>query len=52
MRYYQVNDKNELMTGICESTPEMLENGKIRLYETWRWTSGDKSQGKSVLEEV
>ncbi|MGD1840048.1 MAG: n-acetylglutamate synthase [Thermonemataceae bacterium] len=52
MRYHQVNDNNELMTGICQSTPEMLANGKIRLHETWQWTSGDQSSGKSILEEV
>lgn len=51
MRYHQVNDKNELMTGMCKSTPEILENGKIRLHENWEWTSGDKSKGKSILEE-
>ena len=51
MRYHQVNDKGELMTGICKSTPEILKNGKIRLHETWEWTSGDKSKGKSIIEE-
>lgn len=38
MRYHQINDKNELMTGICISKPEILENGKIRLHENWEWT--------------
>ncbi|MEP0712004.1 n-acetylglutamate synthase [Algoriphagus sp.] len=52
MRYHQVNAAGELMTGICQSKPEILENGKIRLYETWQWTSGDASAGESVLEEV
>ncbi len=52
MRYHQVNIKGELMTGICESTPEIMENGKIRLHESWQWTSGDCSKGKSTLEEV
>ena len=52
MRYHQVNLKGELMTGICSSKPEMLENGKIRLHETWEWTSGDKSKGNSILEEI
>lgn len=52
MRYHQVNDKGELMTGICFSTPEVLANGKIRLHETWQWTSGDRSKGKSTLEEI
>ena len=42
MRYHQVNDKGELMTGSCNSVPEILENGKIRLHENWEWTSGDK----------
>lgn len=51
MRYQQVNDKNELMTGICKSKPEILENGKIRLYENWEWTSGEKSKGTSIIEE-
>lgn len=52
MRYHQINDAGELMTGICTSRPEIMENGKIRLHETWRWTSGDGSAGESVLEEV
>ena len=52
MRYHQVNDKDELMTGICISKPEILENGKIRLHENWEWTSGDKSKGTSIIEEL
>ena len=52
MRYHQVNSKGELMTGVCNSTPEILENGKIRLHEAWRWTSGDCSKGSSILEEI
>ncbi len=51
MRYHQVNQKGELMTGICKSKPEILENGKIRLHETWEWTSGDKSKGQSIIQE-
>jgi len=52
MRYHQVNKKNELMTGVCFSKPEMTAHGKLRLYENWQWTSGDKSNGKSILEEI
>ncbi|WP_338763244.1 n-acetylglutamate synthase [Bernardetia sp. ABR2-2B] len=52
MRYHQVNEKGELMTGICNSRPEILENGKIRLHETWQWTSGNNSKGNSILEEI
>lgn len=52
MRYHQVNQQGELMTGRCRSTPEWMDNGKIRLHEVWEWTSGDLSKGESVLEEV
>ena len=52
MRYHQVNIKGELMTGVCFSTPEILANGKIRLHEAWKWTSGDCSKGNSILEEI
>ncbi|MFY0594229.1 n-acetylglutamate synthase [Roseivirga sp.] len=52
MRYHQVNKAGELMTGTCKSTPETMENGGIRLLETWQWTSGDHSKGESIIEEV
>ena len=52
MRYHQVNENGELMTGKCSSKPEILPNGKIRLHETWQWTSGDQSAGDSILEEI
>ena len=52
MRYHQINDKGELTTGICHSSPEILQNGKIRLHERWQWTSGDLSKGESILEEI
>ena len=52
MRYHQVNTDGTLMTGTCESIPEILPNGKVRLHETWQWTSGDLSKGKSIVEEI
>lgn len=52
MRYHQVNSLGELMTGICMSKPEILPTGKIRLHESWEWTSGDKSSGHSIIEEL
>ena len=52
MRYQQVNEKGQLMTGVCQSKPEVLPNGKLRLHEEWQWTSGDRSKGQSILEEV
>ncbi len=51
MRYHQINNEDVLMTGICKSIPEILPNGKIRLHETWQWTSGDFSSGESMIEE-
>ena len=52
MRYHQVNIHNQLMTGICKSRPEVLSDGKIRLHETWQWTSDDLSSGTSIIEEI
>ncbi len=52
MRYHQINQNGELMTGICNSVPEILDDGRIRLHESWQWTSGDLSKGQSVLEEI
>jgi hypothetical protein len=52
MRYQQINDRIELMTGICFSTPEVLSNGKISLHENWQWTSGDCLKATSVIEEI
>jgi len=51
MSYHQINTDGNLMTGVCTSNPKILANGKIRLHETWKWTSGDKSEGKSIIEE-
>lgn len=52
MRYHQLNTRGELMTGKCDSRPQLLSNGKLRLHETWEWTSGDFCSGKSIIEEV
>jgi len=52
MRYQHVNRAGELMTGKCRSTPEVLPDGRYRLHESWQWTSGDRSTGKSVVEEI
>ncbi|REJ75394.1 MAG: n-acetylglutamate synthase [Acidobacteria bacterium] len=51
-RYQHVNSSGLLMTGICDTKPELLHDGRLRLHETWQWTSGDRSSGVSVLEEV
>lgn len=52
MRYQQINTEGNLATGKCFSTPEILNDGRIRLHEKWEWTSGDFSKGESVIEEI
>jgi hypothetical protein len=52
MRYQHLNVRGEFMAGECRSTPEVLPDGRIRLHEKWQWTTGDRSSGDSVIEEV
>lgn len=52
MRYQQVNIRGEWRAGVCRSVPQVLEDGRYRLHESWQWTSGDESSGKSVIEEI
>lgn len=51
MRYQHINEAGKLMTGMCTSTPEVLEDGRLRLDEQWEWTSGGEGQGSSIVEE-
>lgn len=50
--YQHVNQTFEIMTGKCNSLPEITSEGKIRLTETWEWTCKDFSKGTSVLIEM
>lgn len=52
MRYQHINDSGKIMTGECKSVLEILPDGRLRLHENWRWTSGDLSGGSSILEEL
>lgn len=49
--YQHVNDQGMIRSGKCLSTPEVLEDGRIKLYEKWRW-DGDDAVGESIVEEV
>ena len=51
-RYAHVNQDNEIMTGKCLSTPELLGDGRLRFLESWQWSSGDMSSGQSIIEEI
>lgn len=51
-RYNHVNQQNEIRGGKCHSRPEILPDGRIRLYEKWQWTDSDNTEGESIIEEV
>lgn len=40
-----------MRSGTCNSTPKQLDNGKIQLFEKWKWMDGDQSEGESVILE-
>lgn len=50
-RYSQVNEAGETASGHCRSDIERLDDGRLRLVETWEWESREGS-GSSVVEEV
>jgi hypothetical protein len=35
-----------------QSTPKILEDGRIELSEKWEWTNGEKSKGESKIIEI
>jgi len=51
-RYNHINIKNEIRGGKCLSTPEILSDGRIKLYEQWQWYDDEATEGSSVIEEV
>ncbi len=51
MRYQQLNRGGEWRGGRCRSVPEVLEDGRYRLHESWQWMTCDLSSGTSVVEE-
>ncbi len=52
MRYHHVNMDGEIKTGTCHTRPEILPGKRLRLHETWQWTSEPKTKGTSILEEL
>lgn len=49
--YMHRNAKGAVMTGHCSSTPSLRPDGTLLIHERWEWTSGDHSQGESMIEE-
>jgi Domain of unknown function (DUF3291) len=52
MRYQHVNRDGAWREGQCYSTPERLPDGRLRLHESWQWTTGAVGQGQSTVEQV
>ncbi|MEZ5283710.1 MAG: hypothetical protein R2712_02645 [Vicinamibacterales bacterium] len=52
MRYQHLAPDGQFRAGRCESRPERLPDGRLRLHERWRWTDGADGTGTSVVEEV
>ena len=52
LRFQHINNTGELNTGILHSTPEILADGRYRLFERRQVTSGKHSSGESFLEEI
>ncbi|AFS78756.1 acetyltransferase, GNAT family [Gottschalkia acidurici 9a] len=50
--YQHININNQIRTGRCNSKPQILPDGRIKLIEEWEWTNGDKSKGNSIVEEI
>lgn len=50
-RYTQVNEDGQSASGHCRSEVEVLDDGRLKLYETWEWESRD-GRGTCVVEEV
>jgi hypothetical protein len=52
MRYQHVSVDGVFKSGRCQSRPEILSDGRLRLHERWRWTDGAEGAGESIVEEL
>jgi hypothetical protein len=52
MRYQHVSVDGTFKSGHCQSRPERLPDGRLRLHERWQWTHGAEGQGVSIIEEI
>ena len=50
--YHHLDFSGNLKSGHCISTPVLLPDGRIRIYEAWEWTYGGSGKGESVVEEM
>jgi hypothetical protein len=52
MQYQHVAVDGNFKSGRCQSRPETLPDGRLRLHEQWQWTDGAEGNGVSIVEEV
>jgi hypothetical protein len=52
MRYQHVNRDGAWREGRCDTVPERLPDGRLRLHESWRWTGGLVGEGQSTVEQI
>ena len=50
--YTMVLADGTVLAGYCQSTPELLPDGRIRLHERWERYGPNASTGESALEEL
>ena len=50
--YHHVNLNGEIKIGKCLSKAEIIDNGRVKLFEKWQWLCDDMSSGESELEET
>lgn len=49
--YQHIHKDGGIKIGECNSIIEELPDGRLRMYESWKWLNGTMSQGKSIIEE-
>lgn len=52
MRYQHMSLDGGFKAGRCQSRPERMRDGRLRLHERWSWTDGAVGAGVSLVEEV
>jgi len=50
--YQYINKDMQIKAGKCESTPTLLDNGRMELRNQWEWLVGDRAKGTSVLTQM
>ena len=50
--YHHMNAEGALQAGECRSIPRRDADGTLILQEEWRWFTGDRSSGRSEVEEI